>query len=185
MASTTHVHSGPDTTGTEIVPWSEKVWRKSKEEPLVPIGVLATTGALTMAILSFRKRQSWNMQYWMRARVAAQAFTVGAMCVYYYSRSPGEVEKTRHLDEASAKREQRENKDRQEFLTRLKGAENQWKADQGDSLEHKGVEQPTIPETDGSKVVADVSATSGASWWKMSWLWGGSAKQSQAAKDNK
>lgn len=185
MASTTHVHSqGPDTTETEIIPWSEKVWRKSKEEPLVPLGVLATTGALTMAILSFRKRQSWNMQYWMRARVAAQAFTVGAMCVYYYNTKPGEVEKTRHLDEVSAKREQRENKDRQEFLTRLKGAEDQWKADYVECAERKGEEGPTTPEPIVGEVT-DTSATSGASWWKPSWLWSGSAKQNPAAKDSK
>lgn len=180
MASTPHVHSE---TEAEIVPWSEKVWRKSKEEPLVPLGVLATTGALTMAILSFRKRESWNMQYWMRARVAAQAFTVGAMCVYYYNTKPGEVEKTRHLDETSAKREQREKKDRQEFLTRLKGAEDQWKADNGERVERQGEEKPTTPEMN-ARNLADVQTTSGA-WWKLSWLWRGSAKQSQAAKDNK
>ena len=38
MVSTTHVQAVEDTSHTEIVPWSEKVWRKAKEEPLVPLG---------------------------------------------------------------------------------------------------------------------------------------------------
>lgn len=130
-----------------------------------------------MAVLSFRRRQSWNMQYWMRARVAAQAFTVGAMVMYYYGTKPDEVEKTRHLDEVSAKREDRENKDRQEFMTRLKSAEVQWKEDQS------GGQKPPVAETgqttpDASPVQGQPSPNAGSSWWRMSWLWGGSVKQS-------
>ncbi|KAL4075699.1 hypoxia induced protein conserved region-domain-containing protein [Scleroderma yunnanense] len=178
----THVQ---DTTEHEIIPWSEKVWRKSKQEPLVPLGVLATAGALTMAILSFRKRQSWNMQYWMRARVAAQAFTVGAMVVYYYGTKPSEVEKTRHLDQVSTKREERESKDRQEFLTRLKGAEDQWKDDQS------GDQTPVMEKTrqacpDINHAQTQPSSNPGSSWWKMGWFWGGSVKQSSSnTKDDK
>lgn len=147
-------------------------------------GAIATTGALTMAILSFRKRQSWNMQYWMRARVAAQAFTVGAMCMYYYGTKPGEVEKTRHLDEVSAKREDRESKDRQEFLTRLKSAEDQWKEDQSGGQEPVAERGPATPDVNPVQGRSVQPPNSGASWWT-SWLWGGSVKQSSNAKDDK
>jgi len=149
-------------------------------------GAIATTAALTMAMLSFRKRQSGNMQYWMRARVAAQAFTVGAMCLYYYGTKPSEVEKTRHLDEVSAKREGRENKDKQEFLTRLKSAEDQWKEDQNGGQQPVAEKAQTTPDVNPAQgQPVQLPPNSGASWWKMGWLGGGSVKQSSNAKDDK
>lgn len=118
------------------------------------------------------------MQYWMRARIAAQAFTVGAMCVYYYGSKPKEVEKTRHLDEVSAKREERGNRDRQEFLTRLKGAEEQWRGNVG------GDQKPAVKKSDVDTEIYQAndpnglkqSATAGFSSWGANWLWGRSTK---------
>ncbi|KAG1715983.1 hypothetical protein ID866_1207 [Astraeus odoratus] len=129
-----------------------------------------------MAILSFRKRQRWHMQYWMRARVVAQGLTVGVMIMYYYRTKPNEVEKTRHLDEVSIKREERESKDRQEFLTRLKNAEDQWKEDQRPTAKEGDVKSE-IPEADRAKSLkAGLPTNSGGGWWKMSWLWGSASK---------
>ena len=44
-------------------------------------GVFATTCALTMGLYSFRKGQTQRSQLMMRFRVAAQAFTIGAVLV--------------------------------------------------------------------------------------------------------
>ncbi|EEB88337.1 hypothetical protein MPER_13878, partial [Moniliophthora perniciosa FA553] len=46
----------------------EKAIRKCKENPIVPIGALATTTALIMAYKNLRSRNSKNFQYWLRAR---------------------------------------------------------------------------------------------------------------------
>ncbi|XP_071793674.1 HIG1 domain family member 2A, mitochondrial-like [Asterias amurensis] len=59
----------------------EKFKKKALENPFVPIGVFATTCALTMGLYSFRKGQTQRSQLMMRFRVAAQAFTIGAVLV--------------------------------------------------------------------------------------------------------
>mmetsp|Transcript_19679 Transcript_19679/g.27140 ORF Transcript_19679/g.27140 Transcript_19679/m.27140 type:complete len:123 (-) Transcript_19679:171-539(-) len=56
-------------------------WEKFKENPLIPIGGLATCGVLGGGMYFLRKGDSMNQQYAMRARVAAQAITVAAL--YY------------------------------------------------------------------------------------------------------
>ncbi|KIY49767.1 hypothetical protein FISHEDRAFT_13117, partial [Fistulina hepatica ATCC 64428] len=48
--------------------WGEKIIRKFKANPWVPIGALVTTYALFGAARSLRARDSQRMQYWMRAR---------------------------------------------------------------------------------------------------------------------
>ncbi|KAF7762289.1 hypothetical protein Agabi119p4_8882 [Agaricus bisporus var. burnettii] len=63
--------------GYEI--WSDKFKRKFKENPWVPIGCLATTGALFMASVRMRHGKSQDMQYWLRARVLFQGVTVVAL----------------------------------------------------------------------------------------------------------
>lgn len=50
--------------------------RKTMEEPLVPLGLLATTTCLLLGFSSFRKGDAVRSQLMMRARVAAQGFTV-------------------------------------------------------------------------------------------------------------
>ncbi|XP_014279946.1 HIG1 domain family member 2A, mitochondrial [Halyomorpha halys] len=58
---------------------TEKLIRKFKENPLVPIGALATTGCLSYGLYSFRRGERRMSQMMMRARVAAQGFTVLAI----------------------------------------------------------------------------------------------------------
>ncbi|XP_071566835.1 HIG1 domain family member 2A, mitochondrial [Temnothorax nylanderi] len=64
---------------------TETIWqkakRKTKENPLVPIGALATTAALTVGLVSFVRGKEKMQQYMMRARVGAQAFTIVCMIV--------------------------------------------------------------------------------------------------------
>lgn len=54
----------------------EKAKRKTRDNPLVPLGVLATTAALTVGLISFSRGKTEMQQYMMRARVGAQAFTI-------------------------------------------------------------------------------------------------------------
>lgn len=61
----------------------QRLIRKCSENPLVPIGALATTGALTYGVWSFRTGQRKMSQYMMRTRVAAQGFTVLAIVLGY------------------------------------------------------------------------------------------------------
>nr|XP_033322389.1 HIG1 domain family member 2A, mitochondrial [Megalopta genalis] len=59
--------------------FKEKVVRKTKENPLVPLGTIATISALTYGIWNFYKGNTKMSQYMMRARVSAQAFTLISM----------------------------------------------------------------------------------------------------------
>ena len=63
----------------------EKLLRKSTAEPLVPIGCLVTVGFLVRGLKAFHSGQSNTSQMMMRGRIAAQAFTVGALIVGAYA----------------------------------------------------------------------------------------------------
>ncbi|XP_046838815.1 HIG1 domain family member 2A, mitochondrial [Vespa crabro] len=53
----------------------EKLFRKVRENPFVPLGTLATVSALTYGLYNFSIGNTKLSQYMMRTRVAAQAFT--------------------------------------------------------------------------------------------------------------
>eukprot|EP01031_Cornospumella_fuschlensis_P026842 gene26843-32440_t len=57
----------------------EKATRKTKEQPLVPIGIGATLFFLGSGFRSFLRGEKARAQMLMRGRVVAQAFTVIAM----------------------------------------------------------------------------------------------------------
>ncbi|XP_029045859.1 HIG1 domain family member 2A, mitochondrial [Osmia bicornis bicornis] len=59
----------------------EKFRRKLIENPAVPIGTVATTAALTYGLFSFYQGNKIMSQYMMRARVAAQSFTILSMAL--------------------------------------------------------------------------------------------------------
>lgn len=64
----------------------ERLTRKFKEEPLVPIGILGTCAALFGASVAIRKGNQQNANRYFRWRIYAQGFTVLAMVagsVYY------------------------------------------------------------------------------------------------------
>ncbi|KAG9310214.1 hypoxia induced protein conserved region-domain-containing protein [Chiua virens] len=108
--------------------YGERALRKFKEEPLVPIGTFATVGAFTMAVIKLRRRESRSLNYWMRMRVAAQAFTIAAVCAYCWG--PGKEQSTQTVEDLQVKREQQFDKERKEFQDRLKVAETEWKETQ-------------------------------------------------------
>ncbi|XP_007103234.1 HIG1 domain family member 2A, mitochondrial [Physeter macrocephalus] len=59
--------------------FKEKFLRKTRENPLVPIGCLGTAAALTYGLYCFHRGQSQRSQLMMRTRIAAQGFTVVAI----------------------------------------------------------------------------------------------------------
>ncbi|NWW09234.1 HIG2A protein, partial [Oreocharis arfaki] len=59
--------------------FGEKLLRKTRENPLVPLGCLCTVGILTYGLISFKKGNTRRSQLLMRARVVAQGFTFAAL----------------------------------------------------------------------------------------------------------
>ncbi|KAM5170037.1 HIG1 domain family member 2A, mitochondrial [Mantella aurantiaca] len=59
--------------------FKSKFERKFKENPFVPIGCLATAGALIYGLVSFKQGKTRHSQLLMRTRIAAQGFTVAAI----------------------------------------------------------------------------------------------------------
>ncbi|XP_053575803.1 HIG1 domain family member 2A, mitochondrial [Bombina bombina] len=61
--------------------FKNKFLRKVRENPFVPIGCLATAGALTYGLISFKQGKTRQSQLLMRSRILAQGFTVVAIMV--------------------------------------------------------------------------------------------------------
>ncbi|NXR24673.1 HIG2A protein, partial [Cinclus mexicanus] len=59
--------------------FTEKFLRKTRENPLVPLGCLCTVSILAYGIICFKKGNTRRSQLMMRARVIAQGFTLAAM----------------------------------------------------------------------------------------------------------
>ena len=65
--------------------FNEKWQRKFRENPFVPIGAIATVGALAMGLRAFRGGETRKSQIYMRWRVGAQGATLLALLggIYY------------------------------------------------------------------------------------------------------
>ena len=61
--------------------FKDAIIKKSRENLLVPVGLLATTACLTLGLVNLKRGNSRNQQFFMRGRVGAQAFTFVAMAV--------------------------------------------------------------------------------------------------------
>ncbi|XP_026749146.1 HIG1 domain family member 2A, mitochondrial [Galleria mellonella] len=59
----------------------EKFTRKFTENPFVPLGCLATAGALSFGLWSFKSGKTKLSQQMMRLRIVAQGFTIAALVV--------------------------------------------------------------------------------------------------------
>ncbi|XP_078267668.1 HIG1 domain family member 2A, mitochondrial [Rhinoraja longicauda] len=59
--------------------FQDKLIRKTKENPFVPIGMLGTAGALTYGLIAFKQGKTRQSQLLMRTRIFAQGFTVFAI----------------------------------------------------------------------------------------------------------
>jgi heme A synthase len=69
-----------------IFPRRKTYWDFMKEQPLVPIGMVTTTAVLVVGFYSMYLRDPKLSQRMMRARVAAQLFTVVAGVGYTYKK---------------------------------------------------------------------------------------------------
>lgn len=69
------------TENNELHPetFREKIWRKTRENPAVPIGFAAVLFSFYMASRKMREQKSLEMNYWLRARVITQGFTILAI----------------------------------------------------------------------------------------------------------
>jgi len=65
----------------ELPPPRKGVWALIKNDPVPSIGAAITAGVLCVGFGTMLSGNSYRGQMLMRARVAAQAFTVGAICV--------------------------------------------------------------------------------------------------------
>lgn len=79
----------------------ERLTRKFKEEPLVPIGILGTCVALFGASVAIRKGNQQNANKYFRWRIYAQGFTVLAMVAgsVYYGDTRAEAKTTKQETE--------------------------------------------------------------------------------------
>ncbi|NWQ82713.1 HIG2A protein, partial [Columbina picui] len=59
--------------------FGEKFLRKTRENPLVPLGCLCTLGVLTYGLINFKRGNTRRSQLMMRARILAQGFTFAAL----------------------------------------------------------------------------------------------------------
>ncbi|XP_066053297.1 HIG1 domain family member 2A, mitochondrial [Chamaea fasciata] len=59
--------------------FTEKFLRKTRENPLVPLGCLCTVGILAYGIICFKKGNTRRSQLMMRARVLAQGLTIASV----------------------------------------------------------------------------------------------------------
>jgi len=156
--------------------YQEKAWRKFKQQPLVPIGAAATTFALLMAGSKLRKRDSKNMNYWLRARVITQGLTIVALVAGSWMLGQTKPQ----LDQAAAAAAQeggdadalagRERR-RAEFEERLRGAEESHRLEM--SVRGGGLGEG---EPEGKAAAPVVGGKSGPSFSGLS-SWFGSSKK--------
>ncbi|KAG1886742.1 hypoxia induced protein conserved region-domain-containing protein [Suillus subluteus] len=161
--------------------YQEKAWRKFREQPLVPIGILVTCGALIMAALKMRRGDSQSLNNWLRVRVIAQGATIAAVCAGTYAMNSNvgdETRQTRQIDEIQAHREARAGRERKEFEDRLKDAEKQWKETE-DAVSRRGLNTNIVKGVSTPNVLPVVedqtpqsSSQSGPSWSRyVRWPW--------------
>ncbi|KAM0255091.1 hypothetical protein ACHAQJ_006095 [Trichoderma viride] len=88
----------------------QKVKRKLKEEPLVPLGIGLTVLAFVNAYRAIRKGDSRQANKMFRARIAAQGFTVVAMVAgsMYYNKDREKSKELRKLQEERDAEERRQ-----------------------------------------------------------------------------
>jgi len=131
--------------------WSQKFSRKFKENPWVPIGCLATCGALVMSAVKLRAGKSQQMNHWLRARVALQGATVVALLLgstwgrEWLKKNFGKEGAIASSEEAELSKELKREKERMEFEERLRGAQEA--TEQEESLGISGkrvVKGPTV-----------------------------------------
>jgi len=174
--------------------WSAKFSRKIKENPWVPIGCLATCGALAMSAAKLRAGKSSDMNFWLRARVVLQGLTLVALLAGSMSIQKIRKEELARLNigedglpqiEATTElaREKKE-KERLGFEERLKAAQATTEMEEG--LARRVVKGPAVhrerredePHPAANATTAAVKKSESWRWWSKS---GGSGSQESSS----
>ncbi|KAK3291815.1 altered inheritance of mitochondria protein 31, mitochondrial [Chaetomium fimeti] len=136
---------------------SQKVFRKLKEEPLVPIGCILTIAAFTNAWRAMRRGDHHKVQRMFRARVAAQGFTVLAMVGggMYYAEDRSKRKELLKLEQQQAAEEKR-----QKWIKELEARDEEEKALQEmmDKKRKRASERTARTETGSEGIAAQARA---------------------------
>lgn len=153
----------------------QKIVRKLKEEPLIPLGIGLTCFAFINAYRAIRKGDSKQANRMFRARVMAQGFTVVAMVAgsMYYSK---DREKTTELRKLQEQREAEEK--RNKWIRELEVRDEEERA-MKTMLQRKAA---SAAEKADGKLQEGAEATGGI-LGKMG-LWSEGQKAAEAAKAN-
>ncbi|OAA62246.1 mitochondrial hypoxia responsive protein [Cordyceps fumosorosea ARSEF 2679] len=125
-----------------------KVFRKIKEEPLVPLGIGLTVFAFINAYRALRRGDSKQANKMFRARVAAQGFTVIAMVAgsMYYNQDRQKSKELRRVKEETDAEEKR-----QKWIRELEARDEEDKAMRA-MLEEKALAKAgRAPAVDGGQ----------------------------------
>lgn len=184
----------PDRIDYGYETWTEKFKRKFSENPWVPIGCVATTGALVMSAVKMKAGKSKDMQYWLRARVALQGLTLVALVAGSMAiQASRKAQLSDNADGAPRNevatellREQKKEREKAEFEERLRGAERAHAEEQAivarGSAKAKSsgiaasIDEPSTMQKTAASTDVVSSAKSGSSWTR--WLGWGSSKGS-------
>ncbi|KAL2146479.1 hypothetical protein VTI28DRAFT_3948 [Corynascus sepedonium] len=135
----------------------QKVLRKLKEEPLIPIGCMLTVAAFTNAYRAMKRGDHHGVQRMFRARVAAQGFTVLAMVAggIYYAEDRN---KQKELWKLKQQREAEEK--RQKWIKELEARDEEERALQEmmDKKRKRAAERAARSETGSEGVAAQARA---------------------------
>ncbi|CAN8100833.1 unnamed protein product [Discula destructiva] len=102
----------------------QKVLRRMKREPLVPLGALLTVAAFTNAYRAMRKGDHHQVQRMFRARVAAQGFTIVAIVAggLYFG-----AERHKEREQWKAAEEDKADEKRQKWIRELEARDEEEK----------------------------------------------------------
>lgn len=86
-----------DGDNPQQVDFISKCIANCKQQPLVPLGTLATVVAVTLATINLKKGHARGAQKWFRYRVGFQGFTIAALVVggIVYGKETAAQKKTR------------------------------------------------------------------------------------------
>ncbi|KAM7220814.1 Hypoxia induced protein conserved region domain containing protein [Rhypophila decipiens] len=135
----------------------QKVFRKIKEEPLIPVGCGLTVAAFTGAYRAMRRGDHQRVQMMFRARVAAQAFTVVAMVaggIYFQE----DRKKTKELRELKAQQEAEEKRIRWIKELEIRDQEEKALREKLDKRRKKAAERGVVSEGSLDGVTAQAKA---------------------------
>ncbi|CAM9018753.1 unnamed protein product [Wickerhamomyces anomalus] len=144
------------------VDFIEKCIKNCKEQPLVPLGTLATCIAVGLAAHSVRIGNRKGAQKWFRYRVGFQGFTIAALVVggFIYGKDNVEKKKTREeqLHEKAKLREKLwiEELERRDLETKQRKKRAEWARQKAKELEEQEKAAVTAADVEDSQILKEI-----------------------------